>query len=271
MNKKEANQLISKYYAGETSREEERRLKAYFCRKNVPEELQQHAALFFYYELATEDDAAHVDPFAKIDFEESENRSEEPVRLVSQMGSNKSRVARWSLRIAAGIALLLLGFAAGQLLSDSDYASNDQVAQLQEEVQQMKNILMNGNTYRNVSAGERLAAVNSSALIPIREGQSGEQITDILIHVMNNDKTVNVRMAAAEALFRFKDEPKVRRALIASLNRQDEPLMQITLIDMLVELKAKDAVQEMEKMLVDADTRDVVKDQLRAGIAALKI
>ena len=281
MNNKEINQLISKYFAGETTREEERHLKTYFSRENLPEELQRHADIFQYYQQQSREDATHIDAFAKINFAEgkTESRSEAESSQSAKRQSVKSRVVfdpagkssvRWSLRIAAGIVLLLVGFAAGQLLNNGNYASNEQVAQLRAEVQQMKDVLMNGDTYQNVSAGERLAAVNSSTQIPVREGQSDKEITNILIYTMNNDKNVNVRMAAAEALFRFKGEPRVRQALIESLGRQDEPLMQITLIDILVDLKAKNAIQEMEKMLVDTETRDVVRNWLETGIAELE-
>lgn len=46
MNIKEIRQLLEKYEAAETSRDEERRLAAYFAGRNIPEEFQPYAAMF---------------------------------------------------------------------------------------------------------------------------------------------------------------------------------------------------------------------------------
>ncbi|MGD8427548.1 MAG: HEAT repeat domain-containing protein, partial [Balneolaceae bacterium] len=159
---------------------------------------------------------------------------------------------------------------AGQLLQIKEGASSKEVAALNHEIQRMKQTLMYGGSYSQVSAGERLSAINLSTKIPSGDKRLGQEITDILIHTMNSDKSVNVRMAAAEALFRFRDEPGIKKALVNSLSEQEDPQMQITLIDMLVQMKAKGALNEMNKLLMNTNTRDVVKQQLKAGIAELR-
>lgn len=274
------NQLISKYESGETSLEEEQKLRAYFKSENIPKELKPQADLFRKYdEIRAVESSEKFNPLAKIDLEEEvensllkkgEGITAGNSRGLLKSGTNISTKFTWLLRIAAGFILLLIGFAAGQFLDNEDYASTQQVAQLEREVQQMKRALMNTGNYQQASAGERLSAINASTRLPAGEQQPDQQITDILIYTMNNDQTVNVRIAAAEALFRFSDDVRINNALVNALSQQDDPLMQLTLINMLVELKAKHAVNEMEKLLVSADTRDIVRDRLKTGIAQIK-
>ena len=274
------NQLISKYESGETSLEEEQKLRAYFKSENIPKELKPQADLFRKYdEIRAVESSEKFNPLAKIDLEEEAENS--PLkkgegitagnsRGLLESGTNISTKFTWLLRIAAGFILMLIGFAAGQFLDNEDYASTQQVAQLEREVQQMKRALMNTGNYQQASAGERLSAVNISAQIPVNDSQLDQQITDILIYTLNNDESVNVRLAAAEALFRFSNEPPIKRALTASLNKQQDPLVQITLIDMLVELRATNAINEMKKMLVNSNTQELVRKRLQTGIAELQ-
>ncbi|HEX6983166.1 MAG TPA: HEAT repeat domain-containing protein [Balneolaceae bacterium] len=264
MNAKKIKQLIDKYFDGESSLEEEQQLREYFRRENIPDELKSYADQFRYFE-AQSNQAAETDPFAKIDFEEKPKT--EGLRLVADNKMSSSFI--WSLRIAAGFILLLVGFSAGHFWSDENVASDQEIAALQHEVRQIKEALIYDGIYQQASAGERLSAVNTSTRLFANE-KLDRQITEILIHTMNNDKSVNVRIAAAEALFQFREESRIQKALVNSLNEQDDPLMQITLINMLVQLKAKGAINEMNKLLMKSDTRKIVRNRLEAGIAALK-
>lgn len=273
MNTKTIHALLDKYYRGETTLDEERALRTYFRehdRQALPPALQTQADLFSRLEEAGAQEPESFDPMAKIEPQGDTGNINQPISYELRP-QRHSAAWTWSLRIAAGIVLLLAGFAAGQFLGGgNEYASTRQVAQLEQEVQQMKQALMNSGSYRTVSAGERLSAVNLSTRIPADEQRLDNQITDILAYTMNNDQSVNVRIAAAEALFRFRSDPRVKNALVRSLTQQDDPLMQITLIDMLVELKASGAVNEMKKLLVDTDTQEMVRQRLEVGIARLK-
>lgn len=267
MNTEKIKALLVKYYRGETSLEEEQLLRTFFLESEdeLPEALAADAGLFEDLHAAglSEPD---FDPLAKINY-----KAEHDSRAGRGAGSQKDgNIINWSMRVAAGLALLLVGFAAGQLMEGEDNASSRQVTPLQHEVQQLKATLMNSGTYRTASAGERLSAVHMSARIPADGEQLDGQITDILVYTLNNDQNVNVRMAAAKALFRFRSDARVRNALVQSLGRQEDPLMQITLIDMLVEIKASGSANEMKKLLVDSETRELVRERLEVGIAQLK-
>jgi len=262
MNTEKIEKLLDKYFEGETSLEEEHRLREYFRDENVPEHLKTYREQILYAEdFSAIKPENEFDPFAKI-----ETGTDAPgAAPVQKQGAR----LRWTLRIAAGIILLLTGFSAGLLVSQQDNIPTSRVAALQEEVQQMKRALVYGSGTQ-LTASERITAVKLTGRVPENSSGLDNEITDILIYTLNNDANVNVREAAAEALFRFRGESKIRKALAASLSRQRDPLMQITLINMLVEIKETSALNEMQKLLMDSDTREVVKNRLETGIAELK-
>ena len=86
---------------------------------------------------------------------------------------------------------------------------------------------------------------------------------------MNEDPNTNVRMAALEALGKFHNQPHVRKALVASLNTQKDPVVQIALIRLMVEMKEKDITKELERISTDEETLQAVKDEAQAGILRL--
>lgn len=254
--------LLKKYFEGETTLEEEQQLRSFFSGEEIPDHLKSYADLFRYQDHVGAG-STDIDPFGKIP-----NTGMATDELPA--GSSSPHVFQWSLRIAAGLILLLIGFSAGMMLSRQDETTDIELAALQEEVQQMKNALMYSTySHTSASAGERISAVNMGARLSASKRLDAE-ITEILIYTMNNDRNVNVRLAAAEALFNFREEPRVGKALTNALARQDDPMMQITLIDMLVKIKEKQAINEMQKLLMDSETQEAVRQRLQEGIAELK-
>lgn len=272
MNTEKIEQLIDKYFDGDTSIEEEKELREFFRQDNIPDHLKSYADQFSYMNALAKSET-DIDPFAKIEEQESESPFEGRQSRFSNRDrgvSTRSTAITWTLRAAAAIILVLTGLTAGLLLNQQEGANDEQLAALQQEISQMKSALMYGSV-QQASASERISAVYSSSRLQQSNPQLDAEITDILIYTMNNDQNVNVRLAAAEALFKFRNEPRIGNALTNSLSQQNYPLMQITLIDMLVEMKQKSAVNEMQKMLLRAETQDVVKQRLESSIAELKV
>ena len=90
-----------------------------------------------------------------------------------------------------------------------------------------------------------------------------------LLHAVNHDTNVNVRLSAVDALAKFADQPEVRRALVDSLPVQESPLVQIALIDLLVQLNAHDAAPAMQKLAQQADANESVRQRAAAAYEKL--
>ncbi len=246
--------LLEKYYDGETSLEEERALKQFFQSGEVPGHLLSHAAQFGYFMNARKEQpsltfnhelALMLDP-----------PKQGPVR----------KLGTWLLRVAAGLALLIIGFGAGWVFqSGSGPAMTALGGKEAGEVSEMKKVLA-FEQMNNTSASERIQAVNHSYEIP----DADRDITQLLINTLNFDPNVNVRLAACQALTHFAAETEVKEALIRSLAIQTDPNIQISLIEALVAIKEKRAVEQFQQLARDQEVLDVVRLKATEGMNRLQ-
>ncbi len=247
------DKLLEKYYDGETTLEEEKQLRHFFQKKDIPAHLKSHAALFRFF---------------------SETRNDQPsltfssslaARLDPPQVGPVRKFTSWIVRIAAGLALLIIGFSGGVFyyrLNPKGVATtlnNDDAS-----VTEIKQMLAFEQTL-NTSASERIQAVNQSSEL------SGvdQEITRLLINTLNFDPNVNVRLAACQALLRFENEPNVSEALIQSLGIQTDPNMQIALIETLVAIKEKRAINQMEQLVRNQEVMEAVRRKAEEGLDRL--
>jgi HEAT repeat protein len=94
-------------------------------------------------------------------------------------------------------------------------------------------------------------------------------VVTALVRTMNEDPNTNVRMAALDALSKFYEEPAVRKALIRSLEKQKDPIVQIALIQLLVRMKEKGVVNDLKRIVDDNEVLTPVKDEAYTGILKL--
>ena len=167
-------------------------------------------------------------------------------------------------RIAASIILIASGVFIGTLFTANRTNGNEEVADLKNEVKEMKETLM-FNMLTEESASERIKAVGYAD--DMKDPDS--KIVTALITTMNEDKNVNVRLAALYAIAKFSDSRTVSDALIASLGKQTEPLMQIALINILTEKKEAKAKESIREILKDEKTLPPVKEIAQKGLQLL--
>lgn len=167
-------------------------------------------------------------------------------------------------RIAAAVALLLAGTFIGMFFRSSAISSNasNEIKQLQAEVSGLKKDVM-FTMLKDESSSDRLQAVSYAEDL----GQADENVINVLVETLNNDRNVNVRMAAAYALSKFAYQPAVSDSLVKSLSRQTDPILQVTLINILAERKEKSALEAVQKIIANKNTmkevRDVAQNSLR--------
>lgn len=173
---------------------------------------------------------------------------------------------RGTYRVAAGIALLVCGLVTGMLIYSGIMASSQKVelARLQGEVSNLKKTAM-FTLLDKESSSERIMAVSYADDLEMPDNT----VINALINTLNTDRNVNVRLAAAYALARFMNENTVRDSLVKSLTIQNDPILQITLINILADSNENRAIEPIERLINDEDTNDEVKKIAREKVKLL--
>jgi HEAT repeat protein len=181
---------------------------------------------------------------------------------------SSARVVTWFSalgKVAVAAAILLVGMLIGYRARwGSQAASSTEIADLKNAVKDVKETLMI-NMLGNESASERIKAVNYAEEIPA----PNQRVITALVGALNNDKSVNVRLAALYSLARYNDNRAVTDSLVSSLSRQTEPIIQIVLINILGERKEPKAIQPMRNLLDNQKTLKEVKDMARKELNKL--
>ena len=168
-------------------------------------------------------------------------------------------------KIAAGFALLICGTLIGIIffsrISNSHQA---QLEQLRSEVTNLKKAAM-FTMLKEESSSYRIQALNYAEELDTPD----ENLIEVLVKTLNTDKNVNVRMAAAYALSKYADQQPVCDSLVRSLSLQSDPILQVTLINILVERREKSAVKPIQKIITDENTLEDVKNVAENGIKLL--
>ena len=170
-------------------------------------------------------------------------------------------------KVAAAVTLLVLGAGIGFFISNQ----NDQrlaliEAQMKAQEAQLaitQELLAKLNNPQ--SASQRMQGIK----VVYKMAETNDEVVDVLVKTMNEDPSSNVRIAALEALSHFIEEDQVKRALLKSLNQQKDPVVQISLIQLLVKIKEKSVVNDLQKMVDDEGTMQAVKDAAYSGIMKL--
>jgi hypothetical protein len=172
----------------------------------------------------------------------------------------------FSYRIAAGIALLIGGTFLGMIMHSQLFntASSPEFKQLQSEVTDLKKSAM-FTMLKETSSSDRIQAVSYADRIE----NPDEKVIEVLIQTLNTDKNVNVRMAAAYALSKFADQRSVCDSLVNSLTKQSDPILQVTLINILVERKEKSALMPIQKIIANKSTLKEVRAVAENGLRTL--
>ena len=166
-------------------------------------------------------------------------------------------------RVAASIALVVAGVVMGYFIHRNNQRDQDMLA-LQKQMDDMKALMMAGLNNQQ-SPSQRMMGVS----VAYQMSKPDDDIVNALLRTMNEDANTNVRLAALEALGKFSNEPGVRKELIEALHTQKDPMVQITLIQLMVSMKEKGVVKELEKIATDEKTMKAVKDEAYKGILKL--
>ncbi len=195
----------------------------------------------------------------------SENKPENAWSTSTQTTSKKKQVffQPWLLRVAAAVVLVMVGIVIGNWINTTRQ-NNQELAQLKEEMETNKKMML-AMLENQQSASQRVMG----ATVAYELSAPDDEIVNVLVKTMNEDPNTNVRLAALEALGKFYQQSHVRKALLTALSTQKDPMVQIALIRLLVEMKEKQVVNELQKITHDEKVMKAVKDEAHSGILKL--
>jgi hypothetical protein len=177
------------------------------------------------------------------------------------------------LGIAAAAVFLLAGTGLGWWIARHNPATDpavpptvatNEIDELRRDVELLRSLLVRA-PQAGGSASFRLQTMNLAG-----EADSlDSNVADALFRTLREDESPNVRLAALEALSRFKDQPDIRQRLAGALRQQDDAFVQIGLIRVLTESGSPEARESIEELLLRPDVPAVVKGFAQQGLTRL--
>jgi len=198
-----------------------------------------------------------------------------PKIATPNVSDSSERAARWSFfawlrsplgAVAWSAALLIFGvFIGTRVNKEATPAHPDEIAAMHAELTNMRQLVAL-SMLQQQSASERLQGVSWSG----REAHLDPQIQSALLHTLRYDGSVDVRLAALDALSRHASQPQVRKGIGDALQEQQSPLVQVALIDQLAEWRDPDATQRLRNFQQTPNLNPAVRQRAEWAISKLQ-
>lgn len=145
-------------------------------------------------------------------------------------------------------------------------AMQQQIQQLQREVSQVGTLVSYSLLQQQqLPANDRLRTVLTSAT----QENPGDRAIQELIAALAFDTSPNVRLRALEALYLHAEDEIVRAGVVASLPREQNPLVQVAMIDFLAASNAAQARPALERISASETVDENVRTAARRVLAKL--
>jgi hypothetical protein len=179
------------------------------------------------------------------------------VPIASRRGARRSAAAGGRLwRFAAVAATLAVGIFLGTELAERRSAR--EIAALRGEMRSLHETVTAALSAEG-SASERLRGVAYGRPASAADDRIAAALFDALLH----DPDVNVRLAALDALAPRAARPDERPRWVAAVARQDSPLVQLSLLDVLLASGSPEAERDLAQLLDNPDLDPVARGYLR--------
>lgn len=166
--------------------------------------------------------------------------------------------------LAAGIALLAAGVGIGYSWRSNQTPAGE-IGELRTEVNTMRQLVTLSLLQQN-SASERLRGVSWAYQVE----PSDQEVPTALLTAVNHDPNVNVRLAAVDALRPFAGTARVNSAVVQALPNETAPIVQVALIELMVDLREKQATRVLERLASDASADSGVRERAQWALEQLK-
>ena len=185
----------------------------------------------------------------------------------------RERAPRWRILdwmrspaagLAWGLALLAVGYFAGGAMNRGNSHSED-LAVMRVELTNMRQLVVL-SMLQQQSASERLQGVSYSQ----REAHLDPQVLAALMHTLRYDSSVDVRLAALDALSRHAGQPQVRQGVTDALQNQQSPLVQVAMIDQLLEWRDAGLAPRLRDFEQSANLNPTVRARAEWALSKLQ-
>ncbi|GAB1307520.1 hypothetical protein KH5_02030 [Urechidicola sp. KH5] len=163
----------------------------------------------------------------------------------------KGKVINWRVVSIAASILLIVGTLF--FLNEGSLSNNKEMQQLMASLS-------------DKSTGARLEAVYKIDDAFLKEDA---QIIDVLIGTLLKDTNANVKIATIEALLKFPNNEQIRNGLVQALKVEEQPLVQIKLINSLSALRETRAKEPLREIINNQESFDIVKSNAHLAMANL--
>jgi anti-sigma factor RsiW len=259
MNCQEIQSRIADALAGELTRSEQREMERHLATcADCTRELGDLNDLWLRLGLLPEEEPSErlrqrfYQGLAAYEAEQAESARPRP--------SLRSRFAEWRgaaqfRRLAVAAPALLFGLALGVTVGGG--WRDSKVDTMREEVDSLSR-LVTLSLLQQSSASERLMGVSYGRVTAQRD----ERVVGALIEAAIHDPSVNVRLAAIDALIGVGPAPRVADRLERSIDEQSSPLVQIAVIDYLLASQPGRQEELRQRLLADEGIDEEVKQYL---------
>lgn len=161
-------------------------------------------------------------------------------------------------RAAAAVIILVIGIGIGYKVRFDSQPGISTVKPQKQDAGQKALV----NMLDDESPSQRIEAVSYAQEL----GNKNKSVINVLFNTLNTDKSPNVRVAAVFALEKYTDDKAVLDSMVASLQRQTEPIVQILLIDILSSKKVTKAIKPIQDILSNDKSIKEVKEAAEKGL-----
>ncbi|ETZ23131.1 HEAT repeat domain-containing protein [Pedobacter sp. V48] len=172
-------------------------------------------------------------------------------------------------QLAYSVFLVTVSVVVGYSLNQNttvETNDNERLSLLANQVEQMRKLMV-VSLLENPSATERLRAVNYTGEMKAAD----RQVINTLLLTLNEDPNVNVRLVTLDALAKFSSQPEVRAGLVNSITRQESPLVQVAMANLMLKLQEKASVAPLKKLLEQEALNHAVRSKIEFTINELII
>ena len=244
-------QLLEKYLEGKTTLEEEAMLSSYFSFTNnlSPEESAFAAEFRFYKQLQK----ANHDPglYARKLLPQIQTKNK----------TGKTSFLYYSNRVAASLILIIAGYCIGKV-DTRKQKENDklglQLLGMKQEMYSLKKMISE-RLLEDEWTHKKVKAIFIAGQLDTID----EELVKTIVHTINTDESINVRLTAVDLLMRNYTNDFVRPELLPALINQDEWYVQLKILDIIGKLNDPGINSDLQHLLKDPRIHQNLKIEIR--------